>query len=46
MVNVFYTDKCKVMHIGDKNPNFRYKMHDQEIDKVKQKKGFWCNHKL
>ena len=32
----FNTDKCKVMHIGDKNPNFKYNMRDQELDKVKQ----------
>ena len=31
----FITDKCKVMHIGDKNPNFKYKMRDQELDNVK-----------
>ena len=24
----FNTDKCKVMHIGDKKPKFRYKMRD------------------
>ena len=24
------------MHIGDKNPNFKFKMCDQELDKVKQ----------
>ena len=43
----FNTDKCKVMHIGDKNPNFKYKMRDQELDKVKQKKDLgliiYCN---
>ena len=27
------------MHIGDKNPNFKYKMRDQELDKVKQEKN-------
>ena len=26
------------MNIGDKNPNYKYKMHDQELDNVKQKK--------
>ena len=30
----FNTDKCKFMHIGDNNPNFKYKMRDQEFDKV------------
>ena len=46
----FNTDKYKVMHIGDKNPNFKYKMHDQELDKVKQEKDFGviinCNLKV
>ena len=32
----FNTDKCKVMHISDNNPSFKYKMCDQELDKVKQ----------
>ena len=34
----FNTDKCKVMHIGDKNPNFKYTMRAQELDNVKQEK--------
>ena len=42
----FNTDKCKVMHIGDKNPNFIYKMHDQELNNVKQEKRTLCNHYL
>ena len=46
----FNTDKCKVMHIGDKNPNFKYKMRDQELDKVKQEKDLGliinCNLKV
>ena len=36
----FNTDKCKVMHIDDKNPKLIYKMRDQELDKVKQEKDF------
>ena len=28
----FNTDKCKVMHISDKNPKFEYKMRDQKLD--------------
>ena len=39
----FNTDKCKVIYIGDKNPNFKYKMCDQDLDKVKRKES-WCNH--
>ena len=39
----FNTDKCEVMHIGDKNPNFKYKMRDQELDKVKQEKDLGVN---
>ena len=46
----FNIDKCKVIHIGDKNPNFRYKMRDQGLDKVKQEKDFGviinCNLKV
>ena len=46
----FNTDKYKVMHIGDKNPNFKYKMRDQELDKVKQEKNLGviinCNLKV
>ena len=46
----FNTDKCKVMHIGDKNPNYKYKMCDQEPDKVKQEKDLGviinCNLKV
>ena len=46
----FNTDKCKVMHIGDKNPNFKDKMRDQEFDKVKQEKDLGviinCNLKV
>ena len=34
----FNTDKCKVMHIGDKNLNSKYKICDQELDNVKQEK--------
>ena len=34
----FNTDKSKVTHIGNKNPNFKYKMRDQELDNVKQEK--------
>ena len=34
----FNTDKCKFMNIGDKNLNSKYKMCDQEFDKVKQEK--------
>ena len=34
----FNTDKCKVMHIGDKNPKFIYKMRNQELDNIKQEK--------
>ena len=38
------------MHIGDKNPNFKYKMCDQELDKVKQEKDLGviinCNLKV
>ena len=46
----FNTEKCKVMHTGDKNPNFKYKMRDQELDKVKQEKDLGviinCNLKV
>ena len=38
MINAFNANKCKVMHIGDKNPNFKYKMRDQEHDEVKHEK--------
>ncbi len=34
----FNTDKCKVMHIGDNNPKFIYKMRDQELDNIKEEK--------
>ncbi len=34
----FNTDKCKVMHTGDKNPKFICKMRDQELDDIKQEK--------
>ena len=38
------------MHIGDKNPNFKYLMRDQELDKVKQVKDLGviinCNLKV
>ena len=46
----FNTDKCKVMHTGDKNPNFKYKMRDNELDKVKPEKDLGvitnCNLKV
>ena len=46
----FNTDKCKVMHIGHKNPKFKYKMCDQKLDKVKQEKDLGviinCNLKV
>ena len=51
----FNTVKCKVMHIWrciyeDKNPNLKYKMRDQELDKVKQEKDLGviinCNLKV
>ena len=47
----FNTDKCKVMHtLGDKNPNFKYKIRDQELDKIKQEKDLGviinCNLKV
>ena len=33
-----HVDKCKVMHIGDNNPNFKYQMHGHELSKVRQEK--------
>ena len=46
----FDTDKYKVMHIGDKNQNLKYKMRDRELDKVKQEKNLGviinCNLKV
>ena len=35
----FNAYKCKVTHIGDKNKNFKCKMHDQELDKIKQRRN-------
>ncbi len=32
----FNTDKLKVMHIGYKNPKFIYKIHDQDLNDIKQ----------
>ena len=34
----FNIDKCKVMHIGDRNPKFKYKMRNHELCDVKQEK--------
>jgi hypothetical protein len=34
----FNVEKCKVMHIGDKNPHFKYQIRDQELSNVKQEK--------
>ena len=46
----FNTDKSKVIHIGDKNSKFKYKVCDQEDDKVKQEKNLGviinCNLKV
>ena len=32
------TNICKVMHIGDKNPNFKYMMHDLDLNNVEEEK--------
>ena len=32
------TEKCNIMCTSDKNPNFKYKMQDQEVDDDKQEK--------
>ncbi len=31
-------DNCKVMHIGEKNPNFKYQTQGLELSEVKQEK--------
>lgn len=34
----FNEDKCKLMHIGDNNPNFKYYLQGHELSQVKQGK--------
>ena len=34
----FNTDKCKVMHIGNSNKNFKYYMDNKELEKVQEEK--------
>ena len=34
----FNVGKCKVMHIGSKNPKFRYKLNDKELQTVTEEK--------
>ena len=34
----FNVDECKVMHIGEKNPNFKYHLQGHELSEVKQEK--------
>ena len=34
----FNVNKCKVMHVGDKNFHFKYQIRDQELGNVKQEK--------
>jgi hypothetical protein len=36
----FNNDKCKVMHIGENNPNAEYTMLKQLIERKKLKKSF------
>ena len=34
----FNIDKCKVMHIGNSNKNFKYYMDNKELEKVQEEK--------
>ena len=34
----FNIEKCKVMHIGNRNPNFKYKMRNHELISIDQEK--------
>jgi len=34
----FNIDKCKVMHIGSSNKNFRYYVENQELEVVQEEK--------
>ena len=34
----FNVEKCKVMHIGDENPHFKYQIRNQELGNVKKKR--------
>ena len=38
MANVFQYKKCKVMHVGRKNPRFAYTMESQTLDTVDSEK--------
>lgn len=31
-------EKCQVVHFGNKNPHFKYHLHDQEFGNVRQEK--------
>ena len=42
----FSTGKCKVMHISNKNTNFKYKIPDQELYDIKQEKDLSNNLKM
>ena len=35
---LFNTGKCKVFHIGNKNPNHRYKMNGQKLEQIEEEK--------
>ena len=35
----FNNNKCKVMHISDKTLNFKYKIRNQKLAKVKHEKN-------
>ena len=37
----FNLDKCKVMHIGNSNKNFKYYMDNKELEKVQEEKDIW-----
>ena len=35
---LFNTGKCKVLHIGNNNPNHRYKMNGQKLEQIEEEK--------
>ena len=35
---LFNTGKCKVLHIGNNNPNYQYKMNGQKLKQIKEEK--------
>ena len=35
---MFNVKKCKVMHMGRKNPRYQYRMNEQVLETVKQEK--------